>query len=225
VHVLVRVDAVIVRTDGGAQVETYRLVTSLLDHHLAPAAQLAVLYHQRWESENGYAEIKNRLRGAGFVLRSKSPELVCPEVYALLTVYQALCSLEAQAAENAGIDPQRISFTLAVQRARLTTTGQDAADAETLRSTRRTVFTGLCDALLPPRRNRRRPRVKKPPKNTFETKRRDQPRAPDKVTYDLKITQHPPLPAKHRKSPALKAGRTFRTSAHCIMRCAVNSLG
>jgi hypothetical protein len=177
------------------QVEVYRLVTSLLDHRRAPAVVLAALYHQRWESENSYAEIKNRLRGAGFVLRSKSPELVCQEVYALLTVYQALCSLEVQAADHAGIDPQRISFTLTVQLARLTTAGQGAADAETLYATRRTLFAELCDALLPPRRDRRCPRVKKPPKNTFDVKRRDQPRAPDKVVYSLAITRHPPLPA------------------------------
>ena len=93
------------------------------------------------------------------------------------------------------IDPQRISLALTVQFARLTTTGQDAADAQTLRSTRRTVFSELCDALLPPCRNRRCPRVKKPPKNTFYSKRLDQPRVPDKVTYNLAIIRHPPLPA------------------------------
>ncbi|MEU6497752.1 IS4 family transposase [Streptomyces sp. NPDC046984] len=46
------------------QVEKFRLATSLLDHRHAPARQLAQLYHQRWEIENGFAELKNRLRGA-----------------------------------------------------------------------------------------------------------------------------------------------------------------
>lgn len=58
---------------GPAQVERFRLATSLLDHQQAPARQLAQLYHQRWEIENGFAELKNRLRGAGFILRSRPP--------------------------------------------------------------------------------------------------------------------------------------------------------
>ncbi|MFJ8391012.1 transposase [Streptomyces sp. NPDC094438] len=57
---------------------------------LAPARQLAMIYHERWEIENSYAELKNRLRGAAFILRSRAPELIRQEVYALLTVYQAL---------------------------------------------------------------------------------------------------------------------------------------
>ncbi|MER6975508.1 hypothetical protein [Streptomyces carpinensis] len=40
------------------------------------------LYHERREIENGLAELKNRLRGASFILRSKTPELVCQEIYA-----------------------------------------------------------------------------------------------------------------------------------------------
>ncbi|MFI6440055.1 transposase [Streptomyces sp. NPDC050759] len=53
--------------DGPPQVGKFRLATSLLDHRQATARQLAQLYHQRWEIENGFAELKNRLRGAGFI--------------------------------------------------------------------------------------------------------------------------------------------------------------
>ncbi|MFG2632351.1 transposase, partial [Streptomyces sp. NPDC048473] len=133
--------------------ETFRLVTSLLDHHLAPAHQLARAYHQRWEIENGFAELKNRLRGAGFILRSKAPELIYQEIYALLTVYQALCALQTRAAEHGGTDPDRISFTVTVQLARLAVAAQAAADVTTLDTARREVTTELLAALLPPRRN------------------------------------------------------------------------
>ena len=110
---------VTVRAAGGAtRIELFRLVTTLLDHQRAPAAELAALYHERWESENGYAELKTRLRGAAFILRSRSPELVCQELFAFLTVYQALCALETEAARQAGIDPDRISFTVTVRIAR-----------------------------------------------------------------------------------------------------------
>jgi IS4 transposase len=62
--------------DGRAWTETFRLVTTLLDHVPAPAQELAAIYAQRWEIENGYGELKTRLRGTGFVLRSTSPDLV-----------------------------------------------------------------------------------------------------------------------------------------------------
>jgi hypothetical protein len=91
-------------------------VTSLLDHRLAPAHQLAMAYHQLWEIENGFAELKNRLRGAGFILRSKAPELICQEIYALLTVYQALCAPRTRAAEHGGIDPDRRRLRLGRRR-------------------------------------------------------------------------------------------------------------
>jgi len=50
--------------DGTTRIEPFRLVTTLLDHRQAPAAELAALYHERWEIENGYGELKTRLRGA-----------------------------------------------------------------------------------------------------------------------------------------------------------------
>jgi hypothetical protein len=54
----------------------YRLITTILDHKLAPAQELAALYHERWEIENSLDELKTHLRGAQIVLRSKTPELV-----------------------------------------------------------------------------------------------------------------------------------------------------
>jgi hypothetical protein len=180
---------------GPPRTETFRLATSLLDHEQAPAHQLAKIYHERWEIENSYAEIKNRLRGAGFVLRSKLPELVYQEIYALLTVYQALCSLELHTAAHAGIDPERMSFTVTVHLARLSVTDQVADNPTTLATAHRHFAADLLDALLPPRRDRRCERVKKPSKNTFETKKRDRPRIDDKISYYLKIMRHPPLPA------------------------------
>lgn len=176
---------------GLPRTETFRLVTSLLDPQLAPARQLALTYHERWEIENGFAELKNRLRGAGFILRSKAPELVCQEIYALLTVYQALCALEMRAAEQARIDPDRISFTVTMQLVRLTVAAQVAADATALGTARREVVAELLNALLPTRRNRQCQRIKKPSKNTFEVRKRDQPRTPSNVHYTLRVTKHP----------------------------------
>lgn len=183
---------------GPPRTETFRLVTSLLDHQRAPAHQLAMAYHQRWEIENGFAELKNRLRGAGFILRSKAPELIYQEVYALLTVYQALCALQMRAAEHGGVDPDRISFTVTLQLARLKVAGQAAADAVTLDTARREVVTEILAALLPARRNRQCQRIKKPIKNTFDVRKRNQPRTPSNVHYTLRVTRYPTRPAETR---------------------------
>ena len=52
----------------------YRLVTSILEPARAPAAELAALYHERWEMETAFDELKTHLRGAQRVLRSKRSE-------------------------------------------------------------------------------------------------------------------------------------------------------
>jgi hypothetical protein len=54
----------------------YRLLTTLLDPAAAPAPELAALYHQRWEIETAFDELKTHLRGSKIVLRGKTPELV-----------------------------------------------------------------------------------------------------------------------------------------------------
>jgi hypothetical protein len=87
--------------DGQTRTEPFRLATTLLDHQQAPAAHLAAIYHQRWETENSYSELKTRLRGASFILRSRSPELVRQELFAFLTVYQALCALKTDGNDRA----------------------------------------------------------------------------------------------------------------------------
>ena len=49
----------------------YRLLTTILDPDVAPAHELAALYHERWEIETALDELKTHLRGARIVLRSK----------------------------------------------------------------------------------------------------------------------------------------------------------
>ena len=93
-----------------AEPETARLVTSILDHEIAPAAELAELYHQRWEIELAFDEIETHQMGRPRVLRSRSPQLVCQEIWALLLTHYAVRHLILEAAEDAGADLDRISF-------------------------------------------------------------------------------------------------------------------
>ena len=93
----------------------YRLVTSLLDPAQAPAAELAALYHQRWEIETALAELKTHLRGAKLVLRSKTPDLVRQEFYGLMMAHFAIRGLMHEAALKANTDPDQLSFLHAVR--------------------------------------------------------------------------------------------------------------
>jgi hypothetical protein len=91
--------------------QRYRLVTSMLDPVQAAAKQLAALYHQRWELEGALDELKTHQRGPRAVLRSKTPEGVIQEIYAHLLVHYAIRALMHQAALDAHVDPDRLSFT------------------------------------------------------------------------------------------------------------------
>ncbi|MFF4128361.1 transposase [Microbispora rosea] len=179
---------------GSTRVEQFRLVTTLLDHKRASAAKLAAVYHERWESENGYGELKTRLRGAAFILRSKLPELVNQEIFTFLAVYQALCSLKAEAAQTAGIDPDRISFTVAIRVARAHVGGRN--NPAGVRQKRREAVLDLLEDLLPVRRVQQCERVKKPPKNTFATKKRDRAAPSGKVAYKIKVRRRALPPAQ-----------------------------
>jgi len=112
----IRVRVVEYRLQGIAGAEPlYRLLTTILDPARAPAADLAALYHERWEIEGALAELKTQLRGARAVLRSKTPELARQEVWGLLLAHFAVRGLMHEAALQADEDPDRLSFSHAVR--------------------------------------------------------------------------------------------------------------
>jgi hypothetical protein len=104
------------RLEGIADAEPiYRLATTILDSTQAPATELAALYHQRWEIENAFDELKTHLRGARMVLRSKAPDLVRQEFYGLMMAHFAIRGLMHEAALQDDCDPDRLSFLHAVR--------------------------------------------------------------------------------------------------------------
>ncbi len=112
----IRVRVIEYQLEGVADAEPlYRLVTTILDPTQAPAADLAALYHERWEIEGALDELKTHLRGARVVLRSKTPELVRQEFWGLLLAHFAVRGLMHEAALRAGEDPDRLSFLHAVR--------------------------------------------------------------------------------------------------------------
>jgi Transposase DDE domain len=104
----------------------YRLITTIVDPQQAPAVELAALYAQRWEFETALDEVKTHQRGPGMVLRSRHPEGVRQEVYGFLLVHYAIRELMWQTAQQAGEDPDRISFTRTLNVVRRQVTAQAA---------------------------------------------------------------------------------------------------
>jgi len=93
----------------------YRLATTILDPEQAPAKELAALYHERWEIETAFDELKTHLRGRQITLRSKTPDLVRQEFYGLMMAHFAIRGLMHEAALKGDIDPDRLSFIHAVR--------------------------------------------------------------------------------------------------------------
>lgn len=104
--------------DGRPNDETYRLFTTILDPDDVTALDLAAVYTQRWEIESVFDELKVHQRGPRSVLRSKSPELVLQEIWGHLCCHYAIRTLMWEAADHAGVDPDRVSFTAALRIAR-----------------------------------------------------------------------------------------------------------
>jgi hypothetical protein len=94
------VDAQItVKTSDGTRTGNYRLITTLLDAHRYPAGELITLYHQRWEIETAYLELKSSILG-GRVLRARTPDGIDQEVHALLVIYQLLRTAMVNATDS-----------------------------------------------------------------------------------------------------------------------------
>ena len=101
--------------------ELYRLVTTILDPAQASAKDLAVLYHERWDIEGFFKQIKSVQLNADRIFRSKSPDGVRQEFWAHLAVHYATMRIVVDAADQAKLDPDRISHknTVRIIRSRI----------------------------------------------------------------------------------------------------------
>jgi Insertion element 4 transposase N-terminal/Transposase DDE domain len=89
----------------------YRLLTTLLDPDPAPALELAALYHERWEVEAVFDELKTHLVQRRRTLRSKTPDGVRQEFYGWVLAHYAVCWLMHQAASAHRLQQRQLSFT------------------------------------------------------------------------------------------------------------------
>ena len=90
--------------------ELFCLVTDLLDPEAHRGLDLAGAYPMRWGCETVIGDHKTDMGAGMAVLRSKDPEGVAQEMWALFAVYQAIHTLIGAAVDATGIPPEKISF-------------------------------------------------------------------------------------------------------------------
>jgi hypothetical protein len=111
---VLRVRTVAVRVlQPGFRTRRLVLVTTLTDADAVSKADLAGLYRRRWQAELDLRSLKQTLQMD--ILRSQTPEMARKEVWAHLLVYNIVRSVMAQAAAQARIQPDEVSFTGALQ--------------------------------------------------------------------------------------------------------------
>ena len=90
------------------------LLTSLLDAEKYPRAELIAMYHERWEIELGYDEIKTHMLAREEAIRSRTPTGVRQEIWAIALAYNLVRLEMERVAGEAGVVPTRISFVNAL---------------------------------------------------------------------------------------------------------------
>ena len=180
-----------ITTTAGRRTGAYRLITTLRDHHRYPASSLVCLYHQRWEIETAYLEMKSTILG-GRVLRARTPTGLTQEIYALLITYQLLRTAMADATATVpGTDPDRASFTIAWQTARDQLTQAARVIAGTVIDLAGTIGRHVLAHLLPTRRLRASPRIVKRAISKYQARGPTIDRASYKATIGIDILAPP----------------------------------
>jgi hypothetical protein len=182
-----------IATKAGRRTGTYRLITTLLDPDRYPAFELVQLYHERWEIETAYLELKSSILG-GRVLRARTPTGVHQEVYALLLTYQILRTAMADATTTQpGTDPDRASFTIALNTARNMVVQAANVIADTVIDLVGKIGRIVLDNLMPDRRVRIKDRTVKRAMSRYNAKGTNIDRATYKATLDISVLSAPTL--------------------------------
>src|SRR5271155_1025430 len=86
------------------------LLSPLIDPEAYPAVEVRALYHERWEIELAYDEVKTHTLDREESLRSKSPERVRQELWGLLIAYNLVRRHMEQFATQRRLSPLRVSY-------------------------------------------------------------------------------------------------------------------
>jgi Insertion element 4 transposase N-terminal/Transposase DDE domain len=132
------------------------VLTSLLDPEAYPAREVVALYHERWELELGYDEIKTEMLDREEAIRSQSPAGVQQELWGLFLAYNLVRLEMERAADEAGVEPARISFVAALRLICDEWLWCAIASPGAIPKHLRDLRASLQTLILPPRRSKRR---------------------------------------------------------------------
>lgn len=149
----VKIRIISYRHEGG---EPSRIAVTLLDHVVHPAKELVELYHERWELEICFDELKTHMLERNECLRSKKPEGVYQELWGLLLVYNLVRREMLLAAEARSIPARRISFRSSLLWIRDFWTTAWMISPGNIPRALADLRTGFDDLVLPERRSQRR---------------------------------------------------------------------
>lgn len=169
--------------------KTHRLLTSLLDEQQAPALEVVCCYHERWEVEVSIDEVDTHQRALTPQLRSQGVELLFQELYGLVLAHYLIRAIMLQSAVPTGLDPDRLSFTHALQIIRQYVPTLQMLDPQDWPSIQQRLRREISEVHLPERRLRINARVVKRKYSPFDLKRPKHahpPRfAPDEHFHDF----------------------------------------
>lgn len=149
------------------------LLTSLVDAEAYPAADLVLLYHERWELELGYDEIKTEMLDREEAIRSQSPARIKQELWGILLAYNLIRLEMERIADEASVAPTRISFITALHFIRDEWIWCASASPGSIPKHLRNLRAAIRRFILPPRRTERRyPRAVKIKMSGYPRKRR-----------------------------------------------------
>ena len=151
--------------------QTHRLVTTLLDPEKYPILELICAYHQRWEIEITIDEIDTHQRLLPGPLRSLKPVGVIQELYGLLIAHYIIRALMHQAACQAQLDPDRLSFSGTIRVLQNAVPEFQMTAPEQLPALYQRLLRDIGRERLPQRRLRSNPRVVKRKMSNFKLKR------------------------------------------------------
>jgi hypothetical protein len=157
----------------------HRLLTDVLDPTVLPAREAVLVYHERWEEELVFDEIKTHLNGRELLLRSKTPRGVVQELYGLFLAHRVIRQVMVDAAGERQLDPDRLSF---INSLRVLQCQLHEAPSRSIQEWYARLLREVGRQKLRPRRHRGYPRVVKRKLKKWDKKRPHH--------------RHPPQPTK-----------------------------
>jgi len=149
------------------------LLTSLLDAESYPAEEIVRLYHERWEIELGYDEIKTKMLDREESIRSRKPAGVRQEIWGIALAYNLIRLEMERTADEAKVPPSRISFVASMRLICDEWLWCAIASAGAIPKHLRNLRASIAQFILPPRRSERRyPRAVKIKMSNYPRKRK-----------------------------------------------------